>query len=173
MGIQFELQLAEKWMPVKPGDTIQGKILSLSAVPWKDSSFPILTVEDDDGCPWTINCGCYCLSKVWENPLIQPGGYLAVVYRGESKTIESCGNHAKMYGVAYFKPGDWQYDETGSVAGKQTSLGVIREVRPVAEIVERSSAGTWRDHEMDESPLPFDPEIPEHIEGQVRKTKKK
>lgn len=158
---RFQALLADSWKPQEKGDSIDGEIFILDAKVLTKDLVPFVELLDADGVPTQVLLGNYALRKVYENPDVVEGGYLGIRYDGESKTIEKAGNFAHLFSVFYYKPGEWQRNEDGSVEGKLCPLNKPSTRRAELLKPEEPVDGkpAWNEYPQEEGK--FDPETPE------------
>ena len=172
MAHHYEHTLVDSWKPESLGDTVEGEIFTISSKVINGEPVPYVELTDFDGVPVSILMSTFALESVWRNPLLQEGGYLAIVYDGESKTIKKANNFAKRFKVCYYEPNKWHYAEDGGFVGEPTTLKPPTNTREAenlrtletgskeAPAEDSKPAETWpgRNVEQDASPDPFDPE---------------
>lgn len=161
-NIKWQRMIVDTWKPEKKGDTVEGEIFIMETIEIRDDIVPYIELITQEGEPIRVQSGAYALQKVFYNPVVREGGYLAIRFDGESTTIKKAQNFAKLFSLIYYEPGKWSYGETGEVIGTPTSVRMV-ESRRILPLIEKASQETnysYDGYPQDESPIDFTEPVP-------------
>ena len=118
----FRSLLADTVKFEEKGQVVEGVIMNLETKMICGEQVPSMCFVDPNGEVKSLLCSPYALIQFWMNDKVQPDGYFAIRYDGESKSIKKANNYAKLFSCVYWAPGAYDIDEDGEIVGEPTEL---------------------------------------------------
>ena len=168
---KWQPMLVETWKPEKTGDTVEGEIFIMETIQIREDVVPYIELTTYNGEPVRVQAGAFALQKAFYNPVVREGGYLAIRFDGEAKTIKKAQNFAKLFSLIYYEPGKWQYGESGEVVGTPTNIRIVenRRILPLLNSVDVKAALSSPVYVDDGVPIDFTQPV-EGSDGGIAKT---
>jgi len=170
----FQSALAETFKFANKGEIWEGIIQELGLKPIKEKLIPYCVLLNVDGSLVEALMSAYALERIYHAKNLEPGGYLIIRYDGESKTIESAGNFAKLFSTIYYAPSSYTLTRDGVIKGTPTPLLLGEEEKDLSELnIRRLNAYTEIPFEDDVDSIDFESPAPEPVPDAPQKTKSK
>jgi hypothetical protein len=165
MGTRFfQSALAESFKFESKGEIFEGMIEDMGYRQIKDKEVPYMTLLKEDGTLVEALMSSYALRKIYFSPTLRQGGYIQIRYDGESKTIESAGNFAKLFSVCYFAPGSYKFLDDGMIDGKPTTIILAADAKAGPDLIDpKTSRPSWMNVEEDPTPIDFEKPVTEDV----------